>query len=269
MERDQLLELDISAQKAVTDGFYLNEDGQSVEWRQQIDNALKAKISIPPDKQLEKPTQRKFQDTEITVENDTTTSASLALVNQGKRPLALNFANGYTPGGGFLNFGCRAQEEVLCRMSALHHTLVGDPMYDSHLKEDDAGSSSWAILSPDVPVFRDDTYNPLPTPWLLSFITCAAPEADLVGQPKSTTLLRERIHRVLEIAESYGYSSLVLGAWGCGAFGNNPKTTALDFKYSLKNQFKGAFETVKFAVYDPLGYGENLTSFQSEFISNS
>ena len=61
----------------------------------------------------------------------------------------------------------------------------------------------------------------------------------------------------------------LLGAWGCGAFGNNPKTTALDFKYSLQNQFKGAFETVKFAVYDPLGYGENLTSFQSEFISNS
>ena len=76
MERDQLLEPDISAQKAVTDGFYLNEDGQPVEWRQQIDNALKAKISIPPDKQLEKPTQWKFQDTEITVENDNYISVS-------------------------------------------------------------------------------------------------------------------------------------------------------------------------------------------------
>ena len=87
-----------------------------------------------------------------------------------------------------------------------------------------------------------------------------------MGQPKSTTLLRGRIHRVLEIAESYGYSSLVLGAWGCGAFGNNG-TTALDFKYALQNQFKGAFEIVKFAVYDRSGEGENLQAFQQTFTS--
>lgn len=265
MERDTLLELDLSAQRAAKDGFYLNQHGKPVDWSIQVNNAVKAKLSIPYDKALKKPEKRRYEKTTVTVENLTTTSAAKKLRVNGEKPLALNFANGYTPGGGFLNFGCRAQEEVLCRMSALHETLETDPMYVFHNENTDFGSSSWAILSPDVPVFRDDNYNPLDAPWPLSFITCAAPEADSVGQPKSTTLLRERIHRVLEIAESYGYSSLVLGAWGCGAFGNNPRTTALDFKYALQDKFKGAFETVIFAIYDVSGDGENLEAFKAAF----
>lgn len=267
MYRDHLLELDESAQQAATDGFYLNMAGQPVDWRQQIDNAVNSKISIPPDKQLKNPCERQFQSTEITVQNITTTSAARTLLKQGKLPLALNFANGYTPGGGFLSFGCRAQEEAICRMSALYQTLVGDPMYDFHHNEGTESSSSWAILSPQVPVFRDDEHKPLDEFWLLDFITCAAPEADIVGQPKSIKLLRERIHRILEIAESYGYSSLVLGAWGCGAFGNNPATTALDFKYAIEGPFRRAFETIVFAIYDPAEEGENLNSFRSAFIS--
>ena len=265
MEHDNLLELDLSARQAAFDGFYTTHSGNIVEWGMEIEKSINAKVSIPPEKQLNKPKDRKYKQTHITVENITTTAASKTLYDKGEKPLALNFANGYTPGGGFLNFGCRAQEEVLCRMSALYQTIEKDPMYDYHEEKGGCESSSWAILSPNVPVFRDDDYNPLNNIWPLSFITCAAPEADIVGQPKSTTLLRKRIHRILEIAESFNYSSLVLGAWGCGAFGNNPGTTALDFKYALRDHFKGAFKTVVFAVYDRSGSGENLVAFQNAF----
>jgi uncharacterized protein (TIGR02452 family) len=55
------------------------------------------------------------------------------LTNENKKPLALNFANGIHPGGGFLE-GARAQKEVLCRSSALNHTLRGDEMYEYHRK---------------------------------------------------------------------------------------------------------------------------------------
>ena len=51
------------------------------------------------------------------------------------KPLALNFANGIQPGGGFLR-GARAQEEVLCRSSTLHQTLVDDPMYETHRRRE-------------------------------------------------------------------------------------------------------------------------------------
>jgi len=65
----------------------------------------------------------------------------------GLRPAALNFANGIHPGGGFLH-GARAQEEALCRSSALYETLVGDPMYVYHAARPRPDSSDWVIYSP-------------------------------------------------------------------------------------------------------------------------
>ena len=113
-----------------------------------------------------------------------------------------------------------------------------------------ADSTDWAILSPDVPIFRTDDGSELDHPWLLSFITCAAPVASRIGQPEAGDLLQKRIHRVLAIAQAYGYSTLVLGAWGCGAFHNDTIRTAMDFRHALENEFTGAFSDVVFAITD-------------------
>jgi uncharacterized protein (TIGR02452 family) len=193
--------------------------------------------------------QSSFVATAVQVTNETTLGAARRIVDRGLRPLALNFANGIQPGGGFLT-GAKAQEEVLCRSSALYQTLDGDPMYEAHAKRAQPDSTDWAIYSPDVPVFRDDGGGALLEPWLLSFITCAAPYAPRVGQPLSGNLLQKRIHRVLGIARSFGHSALVLGAWGCGAFGNDPRRTARDFRDALENEFSGAFAEVVFAIVD-------------------
>src|SRR5687767_257245 len=123
-------------------------------------------------------------ETRVQVTNETTLQASSGLVENGLRTLALNFANGINAGGGFLG-GARAQEEVLCRSSALYHTLVGDPMYEEHRKRQRPDSTDWAIYSPDVPVFRKDDGTEVEHPWLLSFLTCAAPYAPDIGQPES------------------------------------------------------------------------------------
>jgi uncharacterized protein (TIGR02452 family) len=171
------------------------------------------------------------------------------MVDAGLRPLALNFANGIHPGGGFLG-GARAQEEVLCRSSALYVTLEGDPMYAAHRERPRPDSTDWAILSPDVPVFRTDDGTALDSPWLLSFITCAAPYAPAFEMQEAAQMLEQRIVRVLDIARSYGYVSLVLGAWGCGAFRNHPRTTALAFCQALEGRFVGAFSDIVFAVTD-------------------
>lgn len=91
---------------------------------------------------------------------------------------------------------------------------------------------------------------PLETPWLLSFITCAAPYAPHVGQPASGDLLKKRIHRVLSISHAHGHATLVLGACGCGAFGNDPLRTAVDFRAALEGPFAGCFKEVVFAITD-------------------
>ena len=141
-------------------------------------------------------------------------------------------------------------EEVLCRSSALFVTLIDDPMYYAHRMRPEPDSTAWSIYSPKVPVFRADDGAELSEPWLLSFITCAAPYAPDIGQPVSGDLLQIRIRRVLAIARAFGYSSLVLGAWGCGAFGNDPERTARDFRTALETEFAGSFCDVVFAISD-------------------
>ena len=43
---------------------------------------------------------------------------------------------------------------------------------------------------------------------------------------------------------------MVLGAWGCGAFANDPRRTAADFRQALEDDFKGVFSDVVFAITD-------------------
>ena len=236
------------AMAAAENGFYVNTAGQRVDWQAAVANAVAARCSLPPDAELPPLAAPQWAQTQLQVANETTLAAARRLTDAGERVLALNFANGIHPGGGFLH-GARAQEEVLCRSSALYATLQGDAMYAAHQQRPLPDSTDWAILSPDVPVFRNDDGRPLDAPWLLSCLTCAAPYAPGTGQALAGDLLQARIRRVLAIARAYEYSALVLGAWGCGAFGNDPVRTARDFRDALETH-AGAFSTVVFAIAD-------------------
>lgn len=123
-------------------------------------------------------------------------------------------------------------------------------MYLAHSKRVRPDSTDWAIYSPDVPVFRTDDGSELRHPWLLSFLSCAAPYAPAIGQPEAGDLLRRRIHRVLAIARAFGHVALVLGAWGCGAFANDPCRTAVDFRSALEDEFSGSLSDIVFAITD-------------------
>ncbi len=236
-----------SAVAAANDGYYLNASGQTVELHELLEEARTSVRSLGPEDPLPGFVRPRHAQTSVQVCNETTLGASRRWVNEGRRPLALNFANGQEPGGGLFH-GALAQEEALCRSSALYLTLAEDPMYEAH--QDRPESSDWAILSPQVPVFRDDKGNPLDPPWQLCFLTCAAPFVPNVGQPTSGDLLQKRIHRVLAIAQAFGYDDLVLGAWGCGAFENDPHRTAADFRQALETDFRGAFANIVFAIAD-------------------
>jgi uncharacterized protein (TIGR02452 family) len=238
-----------SALGAGLNGYYVNGSAAKVDWSHHVQAACSAKISVPPDASLPAPRSVTYPETLVQVTNETTLSASRRFIENGLKPLALNFANGVHPGGNFLG-GARAQEEALCRSSALYHTLVGDQMYEEHRLRPLPDSTDWAIYSPAVPIFRADDGTELDEPWLLSFISCAAPYAPGVGQPQSRDLLQQRIHRVLAIARAYGYQALVLGAWGCGAFVNDTRRTAIDFRQALENEFRGSFSDIVFAITD-------------------
>ncbi|EIC21642.1 TIGR02452 family protein [Thiorhodovibrio frisius] len=263
--RERAAALGQSALNAILDGHYINQQGQRVEWQQAIGQALALRRSISPDEALPTADRVAPSATRVQVTNQTTLAAAERLTKAGAQSvLALNFANGIQPGGGFLH-GARAQEEVLCRSSALYATLQGDPMYADHQQRPLPDSTDWAIYSPLVPVFRRDDGTALDAPWPLTFLTCAAPYAPRVGQPRSGDLLHQRIHRVLAIAHAMGHDALVLGAWGCGAFGNDPRRTAESFRTHLEQAFPRAFDQVVFAITDWSSERTTLGPFREVF----
>jgi uncharacterized protein (TIGR02452 family) len=263
LSRERAAQLGQSALVAIEHGVYANRARRPVDWAEAVAAAIAAKRSLPPDAALPSAPVPSRRETRVQVVNATTLVAAKRLIEPGERVLALNFANGIEPGGGFLH-GSRAQEEVLCRSSALYATLRGDPMYEAHRQRPLPDSTDWAILSPDVPVFRSDEGTPLDAHWPLSFLTCAAPYAPGVGQPRAGDLLQQRIVRVLAIARAHGYTALVLGAWGCGAFGNDPYRTARDFHDALMLH-AGVFSQVVFAVADWSPERRFLTPFAKRF----
>lgn len=241
--------LGASAVVAMREGRYFNENGRAIDWSEQVNNAVSLKVSIPPEKKLPQADVSRFDETKIQVTNETTLGAAKRLVDEGKKPLALNFANGIHPGGSFLS-GALAQEESLCRSSALFATLENDPMYAAHKERPLPDSTDWVIYSPDVPVFRTDQGVTLDESWLLSFVTCAAPVATRMEFALAARLLAQRIERVLAVAHSCRYGHLILGAWGCGAFGNDPLQTAESFRDGLETKFPYAFAEIIFAITD-------------------
>ena len=201
------------------------------------------------------------------VTNETTLSAHQRHQAKGLKVVSLNFASATHPGGGFLS-GARAQEEYLCRSSALYLTLKDWPMYAYHRAEDHCLYSDAMIYSPDVPVFRDDEHGLLATSYLASFITAAAPLAKHLTPSEIAQLpqiLRQRILKFLSVAQANGHDSLVLGAWGCGAFGNDGHQVSQLLHQALTEDFAGAFKSVTFAIVDTSPELRFITPFANRF----
>ncbi|MEU8437949.1 TIGR02452 family protein [Streptomyces sp. NPDC029216] len=194
---------------------------------------------------------------ELTGESSTVAARRLVGEDGAGGPVAvLNFASARNPGGGYVR-GAKAQEEALCRASALYETLLEAPeYYEVHRAGRSTFYTDRVIHSPGVPVFRDDRGDLLETPFRAGFLTCPAPNAGTIRRqeperaPEIPAALARRAGRVLETAALHGYRELVLGAWGCGVFRNDPAEVAQAFRRPLTGRFAGTFDRVVFAVLD-------------------
>ncbi|WP_405789733.1 TIGR02452 family protein [Streptomyces sp. NBC_01367] len=197
---------------------------------------------------------------EVTGESSTVAARRLATAtpdHPDPAPVAvLNFASARNPGGGYVR-GAKAQEEALCRASALYETLLEAPeYYEVHRAERSTFYTDRVIHSPGVPVFRDDRGDLLEIPFRVGFLTSPAPNAGTIRrqEPERTAeipaALARRAELVLEVAALHGYRRLVLGAWGCGVFQNDPAQVAEAFRGLLGDRFAGVFEQVVFGILD-------------------
>ncbi|MER6677888.1 TIGR02452 family protein [Streptomyces sp. NPDC000983] len=210
----------------------------------------------------------------LTTSVEVTGESSLEAARRlGPGTAVLNFSSARNPGGGYLN-GAQAQEEALCRASALYTCLIEVPeFYDHHRRHRDAFYTDRVIHSPAVPVFRDDRGRLLDEPYLAGFLTSPAPNAGVVRRtaPERAAALPRalaaRAERVLEAAAAEGYRRLVLGAWGCGVFQNDPAQVAEAFRALLApgGRFADRFEQVVFGILDRTPQAAVRTAFERTF----
>ena len=187
--------------------------------------------------------------------------------------LVMNFANAHNPGGGF-RMGANAQEEALCRCSTLYASITSkkaSEMYKYNNTHASKVESDYMLISPNVAVFRDEQYEFLDTPVVMGVVTVPAPNRYGAALLASKKLIEEtfirRIRIMLAAAVKYGYKNLVLGAWGCGAFGNKPEDVAGYFKQIIIDEEYGkCFDEICFAIYGKEN-GHNITSFRKVFES--
>lgn len=205
----------------------------------------------------------------IQVASASTLAAARLLVDgTGHEPLCLNFASARNPGGGFLR-GAQAQEEALARATGLHACLrEAAAYYAANRRCGTALYTDHMIYTPGVPVFRDDAGGLLAEPFRVSVVSAPAVNRSALQKndpsmlPEVCPTMRRRMSRLLALAHHLGHRRLVLGAWGCGVFGQSPDHVAADFRELLAGdgRFAGAFQTVVFAVLD---YRRGAASFEA------
>jgi len=244
---------------------YTNLQGEIVDFSEEMDAALKGTVYYPD------PLPR--QDgvaivPTVEVTNETTAQAAVRLSALGKEDIvALNFAAARNQGGGFLS-GALAQEEDLCRASGLYPCLKSKPLfYNANILSEDTFYTDGIIYSPKVPFFRNEHNLFLDKPFTLSIVSAPAPNLNGVRPEGFTSLceivIRSRAEKILQVAAAQGHKNIILGAWGCGAFGNDPNMVATEFQKVLDKV--PYFEHVCFAVYDTRTPPHLFETFQSVF----
>ena len=185
-----------------------------------------------------------------------TVDAILRLAGDGVAdPGVLNFASAKNPGGGFIN-GAMAQEESLAASSGLYRTLtVHEEYYRNNRACPSMMYTDHAIYSPEVVFFRDGGFRLLEKPFTSSVLTLPAVNMGQVllkGEDCDTAerVMRRRMKLTLAVFAERGAKNLVLGAYGCGVFRNDPVKIAAWWEELLSGEFKGVFEQIVFAVLD-------------------
>lgn len=198
-------------------------------------------------------------------------SFEAASAYSGKKVCVHNFASATTPGGGVLK-GSSAQEECLCRCSTLYFNLntpaMWDGFYSPHREVKNPVHNDDCIYTPGVVVIKSDTASPKllsEKDWFsVDVVTCAAPNLRLMpsnhmnmsdGEQKVKITDEElkRIHvkrwtKILDVALAEENEVIILGAFGCGAFENDPEVVAQVAKEVIENYLYG-FKVIEFAVY--------------------
>ncbi|MBP5449908.1 MAG: TIGR02452 family protein [Spirochaetales bacterium] len=213
---------------------------------------------------------------QVIISQKRTFEAASAYASKGIITCVHNFASSMNPGGG-VKHGSSAQEECLCRCSTLYYSLNSrqswDKFYTPHRQGNLSGLHNDDIIyTPSVKVFKSDIDFPeilSEDKWYnVNVITCAAPDLNScredgqnVSPAELSAVHQRRLRRILDTALINGNEAVILGAFGCGAFGNPPQLAATAAK-SVIADYLHAFRFIEFAVYCTPKHIENYEIFK-------
>ncbi len=260
--------------RIIEDGTYLNQDGARIDLKREVEAAVRdSKLYTPAALQETKRMVAAYKrrstlpDIEVTDESTLAAAQRLVQVEGAAETVCLNFASAKNPGGGFMG-GSQAQEESLARSSALYPCISQkEEMYRFNRNLKTCLYSDHMIYSPQVPVFREDHGGLLAAPYAVSMITAPAVNAGVVRErehvERIAPVMLERIRYILSVAAYHGEKVVVLGAFGCGVFRNNPSEVAGWFKQVLvEEDYCTLFDRIVFAVLDKSAEQKTLKVFQ-------
>jgi uncharacterized protein (TIGR02452 family) len=281
-----------------------NQYNKLKQWRIDIHNMLskdfengfyqidsKTKVTIPADrlifcvsntvkyslndlnlilKSIEKKSTKPITTTKanIRVINEECLDIALQFKNNGSNPVVLNMASAMRPGGGFKN-GAGAQEESLFRRSCLHLCLKED-YYPLDIRS--------GIYTPSAIIIAESeakSYNYLKSPELMSFISFPALNLNNSHNSHNSNHIQseidlityDKIDAIFKIAILNNHDTIILSAFGCGAFGNDPSNVANIFKQVIRDRsYDQHFANIIFAIiedYNSSKHGGNYHIFKS------
>lgn len=184
------------------------------------------------------------------VEKLDTVSAIFKYSYMNGKMVALNFASFKNPGGMFLK-GSSAQEESLCHESTLYNVIS---CFDSCYYENNRSNTNRALYydrsmySPDIVFERNGKIKKC------DIITCAAPNRRAAIRYKMATeeenydALVKRISHILNVALLHQPNILILGAFGCGVFGQSAEKVASIFYDQLTRQKWNPIQKIIYAI---------------------
>jgi uncharacterized protein (TIGR02452 family) len=245
----------------LNNGYYINKENNLVDIKETLDFSIKNSILYRPNdydvlvSMADEIIARRNNQTIIEITDESTIAAVIRLSAEAN-VACLNFASAKNPGGGFLG-GAQAQEESIARASGMYPCINQmQEMYEYNRKLKTCLYSDYMIFSKDVPVIRDTYDNLLNDIYKTSIITAPAVNAGVVKKQEPANIkliesvMRQRLSMILNVALINSVETLILGAWGCGVFQNDPKNVAQLFAEQLNDKYKGAFKRVVFAILD-------------------
>jgi len=201
--------------------------------------------------------------TDIKVVNNDCLYEAEKMIQDGLNPCVLNMASFSTPGGGVTR-GSAAQEENLFRRTDLFKSLYQFHAiglnYGVKQKEEryPLEYNFGGIYTPLVTVFKggeDVNYKRLDKIYAVSIVSVPAVKKPPLDNGKIATwaadIIKNKIRQIFDIALENGHDSLVLSAFGCGAYGTPPEQMAKLFNNIIgSKRYKGAFKAIHFAIID-------------------